>query len=106
MASQSFDFRTDPLDLSARLLSAQEVVPRARILARFVAGRFLGAAVNVYILSSLNSEADWHPKASLGEVSVYQGSVPADTGTLGEIEARQKPLLFSGKELQRETYAH
>ncbi len=106
MASQSFDLRTDPLDLSARLLSAQEVVPRARILASFVAGRFLGAAVNVYILSSLNSEEVWLPKASLGEVSVYEGSVPADTGTLGEMKARQKPLLFSGKELQRETYAH
>jgi RND family efflux transporter MFP subunit len=37
---------------------------------------------------------------------VYEGSVPADTGTLGEMKARQKPLLFSGKELQRETYAH
>ncbi len=106
MASQSFDLRTDPLDLSARLLSAQEVVPRARILASFVAGRFLGAAVNVYVLSSLNSEEVWLPKASLGEVSVYEGSVPADTGTLGEMKARQKPLLFSGKELQRETYAH
>ncbi len=106
MASQSFDLRTDPLDLSARLLSAQEVVPRARILASFVAGRFLGAAVNIYILSSSASEEVWLPKASLGEVSVYEGSVPADTGTLGEMKARQKPLLFSGKELQRETYAH
>jgi len=106
MASQSFDLRTDPLDLSARLLSAQEVVPRARILASFVAGRFLGAAVNVYVLSSLNSEEVWLPKASLGEVSVYEGSVSADAGTLGEMKARQKPLLFSGKELQRETYAH
>lgn len=106
MASQSFDLRTDPLDLSARLLGAQEVMPRARILARFVVDRFLGAAVNVYVLSSLASEEVWLPKASLGEVSVYEGSVPADAGTLGELKAQQKPLLFSGKELQREGYAH
>jgi RND family efflux transporter MFP subunit len=106
MASQSFDLRTDPVELSARLLSAQEVMPRARMVARFVVDRFLGAAVNIYILSSLSSEEAWLPKASVGEVSVYEGSVPADTGTLGELKAQQKALLFSGKELQRETYAH
>jgi RND family efflux transporter MFP subunit len=106
MASQSFDFRTDPLDFSARLLSAQEVVPRARIVARFVADRFSGAAVNVYILASLANEEVWLPKASLGEVSVHEGSVPAETGTLGELKAQQKPLFFSGKELVREDYAH
>jgi RND family efflux transporter MFP subunit len=106
MASQSFDLRTDPVDLSARLLAAQEVMPRARIVARFVVDRVLGAAVNIYVLSSLSSEEVWLPKASLGEVSVYEGSVPADTGTLGELKAQQKPLLFSAKELQREGYAH
>ncbi len=106
MASQSFDLRTDPLDLSARLLAAQEVVPRARIVARFVADRFSGAAVNVYILASLADEEVWLSKASLGEVSVHEGSVPADTGTLGELKTTQKPLLFSGKELLRENYAH
>jgi len=94
------------VELSARLLSAQEVMPRARIVARFVVDRFLGAAVNIYILSSLSSEEAWLPKASVGEVSVYEVSVPADTGTLGELKAQQKALLFSGKELQRETYSH
>ena len=106
MASQSFDLRTDPLDLSARLLTVQEVVPRARIVAKFVADRFSGAAVNIYILSSLDGEEVWLPKASLGEVSVHEGSVPADLGTLGELKAHQSPLLFSGKELVRENYAH
>jgi RND family efflux transporter MFP subunit len=106
MASQSFDLRTDPLDLYARLLAAQEVVPRARIIARFVANRFSGAAVNVYILASLEGEEVWIPKASLGEVSVHEGSVCADLGTLGELKAGEKALLFSGKELLRENYAH
>jgi RND family efflux transporter MFP subunit len=106
MASQSIDLRIDPLDLSARLLSAQEVVPRARIVARFLVDRFLGAAVNVYILQSLADEEVWLPKASLGEVSVQEGSVPAETGTLGELKAQQKSLIFSGKELLRENYAH
>lgn len=106
MASQSFDLRADPLDFSARLLATQEVVPRARIVARFVADRFSGTAVNVYILASLADEEVWLSKASLGEVSVHEGSVPADTGTLGELKAEQKPLLFSGKDLLRENYAH
>jgi RND family efflux transporter MFP subunit len=106
MASQSFDLRTDPLDLSARLLAVQEAVPRARIVARFVADRFSGAAVNVYVLGLLAEEEVWISKASLGEVSVHDGSVPAGTGTLGELKTEQKPLMFSGKELQRENYAH
>jgi RND family efflux transporter MFP subunit len=106
MASQSFDLRTDPLDLSARLLSAQEVVPRARIVARFLADHVLGAAVNVYILQSSADEEVWLPRASLGEVSVQEGSVPAETGTLGDLKAQQKSLIFSGKELLRENYAH
>jgi len=106
MASQSFDLRTDPLDLSARLLTVQEVVPRARIVAKFVADRFSGVAVNIYILSTLDGEEVWLPKASLGEVSVHEGSVPADLGTLGELKSHQNPILFSGKELVRENYSH
>jgi RND family efflux transporter MFP subunit len=106
MASQRFDLSTDPLDLSARLLAAQEVMPRARILARIVADRVPGAAFNVYILASLDGEEVWLPKASLGEVSVYEGSVPADAGTLGELKAQGKAVLFSAKELLRENYAH
>ena len=106
MASQSFDLRTDPLDLSARLLTVQEVVPRARIVAKFVADRFSGAAVNIYILSTLDGEEVWLLKASLGEVSVHEGSVPADLGTLGELKSHQNPILFSGKELVRENYSH
>src|SRR4029077_12815137 len=105
MASQSFDLRTDALDLSARLLSAQEVVPRARIVARFLVDHLLGAAVNVYILHSSAGEGVWLPRASFGEVSVQEGSVPAETGTLGELKAQQIPLIFSGKELLRENYA-
>lgn len=75
-------------------------------MARFVAERFSGAAVNVYLLLSLADEEVWLPRASAGEVSVHEGSVPAETGTLGDLRAQQKPLLFSGKELLRESYAH
>jgi RND family efflux transporter MFP subunit len=106
MASQSFDLRTDPVDLSARLLATQEVVPRARIVVRFVADRFSGAAINAYILGSLAGEEVWLSRASFGEVSVHEGNVPADIGTLGKLKAEQKPLLFSGKELVRENYGH
>ena len=106
MASQSFDLRTDPVDLSARLLATQEVVPRARILVRFVADRFSGAAINAYILGSLAGQEVWLSRASFGDVSVHEGDIPAHMGTLGRLKTEQKPLLFSGKELPREDYAH
>jgi RND family efflux transporter MFP subunit len=60
----------------------------------------------VYLLGRLYDEDVWLVKASSGEVSVRAAAVPLHTGTLGEMAAGKAPLIFSGKDLARESYAH
>jgi GAF domain-containing protein len=98
-------------ELSARLLAVQETVQRARIIARAIAEQFPGSAVNILTLSPSSTQgtegADmWVPRASVGEVGVHDANIPAGQGTLGEVHALQRPLLFSGNDLARESYAH
>jgi len=106
MVSQSFNLKIDLIDLSARLLAAQELIPRARIIARTIAELLPGTAVNAYVLSSLDAVEVWVPKATVGEVSVQAENVSADSGTLAELLAQKEVLLLSGKNLLREKYAH
>jgi RND family efflux transporter MFP subunit len=106
MVSQSLNLTIDLVDLSARLLTAQELIPRARIIARTIAEQLPGTAVNVYLLFSLDNDEVWVPKATIGDVSVQAENVPAESGTLGELLAQKKVLLRSGKNLLREKYAH
>jgi RND family efflux transporter MFP subunit len=106
MISQSLNLTVELVDLSARLLAAQELIPRARIIARTIAEQLPGTAVNVYLLFSLDNDEVWVPKATIGDVSVQAENVPAESGTLGELLAQKKVLLRSGKNLLREKYAH
>src|SRR6267143_1291238 len=106
MASQSSNLKIDLIELTTRLLAAQELIPRARIIARTIADVLPGTAVNAYVLSVLEGDQVWVPKATVGEVSVQSENVPADSGTLGELLAQRKVRLLSGKDLVREKYAH
>jgi len=106
MESQNINLEIDLIDLSSRLLEAQEVVPRARIIAHTIAELLPGTAVNTYVLFSANGDQVWVPKATVGEVYVQAENVSSDSGTLGELLARKEVLLLSGKNLLREKYAH
>src|SRR5260370_21500054 len=106
MESQDINLEIDLIDLSSRLLEAQEVVPRARIIAHTIAELLPGTAVNTYVLFSANGDQVWVPKATVGEVYVQAENVSSDSGTLGELLARKEVLLLSGKNLLREKYAH
>jgi RND family efflux transporter MFP subunit len=106
MDSQSSKLKIDLIGLTTRLLASQEVIPRAKILARTIAELQPGTAVNVYVLSLLDGEKVWAPKATVGEVSVQAEEVPADSGSLGELLAHKEISLLSGKNLLREKYAH
>jgi len=93
-------------EFSARLLSEQELIPRARMISREVAQPLPGSAVNTYILSVSNGVEEWIPKGSHGEVSVNSRGIPASSGTLGELRSGKKAFIYSGTGLQREKYAH
>jgi RND family efflux transporter MFP subunit len=96
----------DSAEFSVRLLAEQEVIPRARICARIIADELSGTAVSVYVLGRMYDEDVWLVKASTGEVSLRAAAVPLHTGTLGEVAVGKAPLIFSGKDLARESYAH
>jgi len=106
MASQSSNLKIDLIEFSTRLLAAQELIPRARIIARTIAEALPGTAVNAYVLSLSEGDHVWVPKATVGDVSVQAEAVTADSGALGELLARKKVRLLSGKNLVREKYAH
>src|SRR5208282_3069532 len=101
------------VEVSARLLSAmlreRESAPRAALLAQQAAELVPGGAAIVYVLNSGDPPAvpaTWTAKATAGEISLDDPTVPADSGTLGTLAQEQQPLLFSGNELTREDYAH
>jgi RND family efflux transporter MFP subunit len=97
------------LDLTAfscELLGAQELIPRARIIARAVAESVAGCSVNIYTAGTLAGAEVWIPRAWSGEQTVRGSSVPINAGTLAELAARQEPVIFSGSHLSREDYAH
>ena len=92
--------------LSARLLEAQEVFPRARITAQTIAEALPGSAVNVYATTPLADGDAWTVIATAGEDAVPEAAIPLHTGTLGILARELKPLLFEGNALSREEYAH
>src|SRR6202521_1903035 len=106
MASQSSNLKIDLIELSTRLLAAQELIPRARIIARTIADVLPGTAVNVYVLGLLEGDQVWVPKATVGEASVQAETITADSGALGELLGLKNVRLLSGKSLVREKYAH
>jgi len=105
MASQVPGFATSFTELAMALLSASEVVPRARLIAQQVAELAPGAGVVVYILDR-SGDPVWVPKATAGEVAFEQAQIPYDAGTLGALAEKQEPVVFSGARLRREQYGH
>ncbi|MGA7514371.1 MAG: efflux RND transporter periplasmic adaptor subunit [Candidatus Sulfotelmatobacter sp.] len=105
MATQSPNLVLDIAAISVRLLEAQEVGPRARTVARDLATLLPASAVNVYMVSETTEGEVWTVSGMVGDAAPDQ-TVPLDAGTLGILAASPKPLLFAGRSLIREQYAH
>ena len=105
MATQSPNLVLDIAAISVRLLEAQEVAPRARTVARDLATLLPGSAVNVYIVSETSEGEVWTVYGTVGDAAPDE-TVPFDAGTLGMLAVKARPLLFAGKTLIREQYAH
>ncbi|MGO9438241.1 MAG: GAF domain-containing protein, partial [Terracidiphilus sp.] len=105
MATQSPNLVLDIAAISVRLLEAQEVGPRSRTVARDLATVLPASAVNVYMISETAEGEVWTVSGTVGDAAPDQ-TVPLDAGTLGILAARRKPLLFAGRSLIREQYAH
>ena len=105
MASQVPGFATSFSELAMALLSASEVVPRARLIAQQVSELVPGSGVVVYVLEH-RREPVWTPKATAGEVAFEEPEISLDSGTLGTLNQKRAPVLFSGARLRREQYSH
>ena len=92
--------------LSSSLLAEQEVAPRARVLARFVAELFSESAVNVYTLAAEGDATYWTPKATVGGASIQDHAIESDSGLLGRLIEDASPILRTGTGLKREDYPH
>jgi RND family efflux transporter MFP subunit len=106
MEKQDSDFNFDIAFFSGQLLTEQELTPRARTIARAIVEFLPGTAANVYLLGEQGDEGVWIPKASAGDVSVQASAVAANEGPLGDLLEQKSALIYSGQELQRETYSH
>src|ERR1022692_723042 len=105
MATQSPDLVLDLGAISARLLEAQEIAPRARTIAHALGTLLPASAVNVYMISDTTEGEVWAVHGTVGDAAPDE-TVPLDAGTLGLLAGSPKPLLFAGKTLIREQYAH
>jgi RND family efflux transporter MFP subunit len=104
MATRRPAFAVPVAGFAAALLARAEVGPRAQVTAEQVAQLLPGAAVVVYIIEDLDSPA-WTRKATAGEVTVSR-TVEFTAGTLGAVAENKTLLVFEGRDLQREEYAH
>ena len=106
MASQEQESVLDLSSLSLNLFAEQEVAPRAKVFARFVAELIADAAVNVYTLASDGEKDLWMPRATVGEAKIQGEEIPANSGLLGMILEEMDPINRRAAEIKREDYGH
>ena len=106
MASPEQESILDLSSLSTSLLAEQEVVPRARLFAKFVAELLGESAVSVYTLGSDGENNFWIPRATVGEAAIRDQEIPGDAGILGGLLEDAAPVLRQAASLKREEYAH
>lgn len=105
MATPSASFAVPITEFAAALLAERELAPRARLLAEQIASVFPGSAVALYIIEDRDAPA-WTPKAKAGDIEFQERLIELAHGTLGRLAEAPEPLIFAGKELPREEYAH
>jgi RND family efflux transporter MFP subunit len=106
LASSEQESVLDLSPLSTQLLAEQEVFPRARTFARFVAGLLPDCAVSVYTLASSGEATVWQPRAIVGDAAIHEEAITAESGLLGALLIDSAPILRTAPDLKREDYPH
>ncbi len=89
-----------------QLLGEQEVVPRARSLAKFVSSLLGESAVSVYTMGADGESSFWIPKATVGEATVHEQAIAIDSGLMASLQEDPSPVIHRGADLKREDYPH
>ena len=104
MASQRHTFAVPLPKIAAALLAQSELIPRARVIAEWVAELLPDAAAVVYVVRDQKDPA-WTAKATAGEITV--GKITnLNAGTLGIVAESRDLQVFEGADLQREAFSH
>jgi RND family efflux transporter MFP subunit len=106
LASSEQESVLDLSPLSTQLLAEQEVSPRAKAFANFVAGLLPDSAVSVYTVASHENSTFWLPRAIVGDAAIHEEAITAESGLLGAMLSITAPVLRSAPELKREDYPH
>ncbi len=92
---------------ASRLLELRETAERARLTAQTVVDRFPGATVTIYLLREDEEGGQfWSARATTGDGAEPDPVIPAEAGTLGSLLRDQQMIVFEGRALVREDYAH
>jgi RND family efflux transporter MFP subunit len=106
LASSEQESVLDLSPLSTQLFAEQEVSPRARVFAKFVAGLLSDCAVSVYTLASDENANFWLPVAIVGDAAIHEEAITAESGLLGSLLGDSVPVLRTAPDLKREDYPH
>ncbi len=106
LESREQDSILDLSELSKHLLGEQEVVPRARIFAKFVSGLLAESAVSVYTVGTIDDKNYWIPKATVGDATVHDEAIPLDSGLMARLQEDSSPVVHKGEDIKREDYPH
>jgi RND family efflux transporter MFP subunit len=91
---------------ASRLFEWRETADRARITAQTIVDRFPGATVTIYLLSEDEEGRFWSARATAGDGAEPDPVIPAEAGTLGSLFRDRQTIVFEGRALVREDYAH
>jgi RND family efflux transporter MFP subunit len=106
LPSQEQESVLDLSVLSSELLAEPEVLQRARLFVRFVAGLLPESAVSLYTLADDASFTYWIPKATSGEATIHEQAIHSGFGLLGHLLVDASPILRNRAEIRREDYPH
>jgi RND family efflux transporter MFP subunit len=106
LPSQEQESTLDLSVLSSQLLAEPEVLQRARLLVRFVAGLVPEAAVSLYTLAEDANSTYWIPKATVGGATIHEQAIHSGFGLLGHLLVDASPILRNRSEIKREDYPH
>jgi RND family efflux transporter MFP subunit len=106
LASSEQESVLDLSPLCTQLFVEQEVSPRARAFASFVASWLPDSAVSVYTVGIGENGNFWQPRAIAGDAAIHDELVSGESGLLGAMLSEATPMLRRAPELKREDYPH